>query len=347
MSDTKSSHLIVSDRGSNPYKSQSKLVSFIILIESKVNTKTLSTKANNMQCEFEEKTYENFLNLELGSKLLGSNLPVFSPGQVAEGLLGFDAAMFTTNPNFWRMFSPWWWLSPLLPPRSGLRLEPQLWEDMIHAIDSKQFPKFKCNVLIQYKRPQFISTSRGKEYYFWHQPYFRYNIEPKQQNILEQLDSAVSNRAIVVYACAAFWQYNELFDFNESGILIEHSNFVQPSRLSNHTRYTFINGRDPGEGFSEHVKVPNVSLLEKIDTLLNSNANDLSNSQFIKSLASVINQVMGKADENFRTNYESMLKRFNPPEHQFGHSIAEILSFLLTTNINWLIVCEQAQDGAT
>lgn len=53
-----------------------------------------------MHAEFEKKQYEQHLNLEL---LKGSNL-LFPPGQMLENTVGFDAALFTAHPKFWKHF---------------------------------------------------------------------------------------------------------------------------------------------------------------------------------------------------------------------------------------------------
>ena len=60
-----------------------------------------------MKVHFEEKTYESYFNNELDSK----SLIYFPPGQVLEGLLGFDAASYSQNRELWRMIGyPWSYL---------------------------------------------------------------------------------------------------------------------------------------------------------------------------------------------------------------------------------------------
>ena len=62
-----------------------------------------------MKVTFEEKQYENQMNLELACQEgLYKNKSLFSPGQVFEGALGFDAAMHSCNKNFWKIFYKDW-----------------------------------------------------------------------------------------------------------------------------------------------------------------------------------------------------------------------------------------------
>ena len=67
-----------------------------------------------MRCEFEEKTYEQYHNMEL----VGREKILFPPGQHQENLLGIDVALFSKNRKFWRMWGYYKWLI-LWPPATG------------------------------------------------------------------------------------------------------------------------------------------------------------------------------------------------------------------------------------
>lgn len=113
-----------------------------------------------MFCEFEEKQFEKLMDFELFD-----SLRLFPIGQVFEGSLGIDSAGFTRNKHFWRMLRRF-----CLP---GIHLGPNLWPLRGEDIDSDAFPSFRCNVFLQYKRPQYVSSKLGAEYSDWEQNYYR------------------------------------------------------------------------------------------------------------------------------------------------------------------------------
>ncbi len=85
----------------------------------------------------------------------------------------------------------------------------EVWEEFERIINDRDFPKFKFNIFIQYKRPEYIQSPRGTEYKDWGEPYFRYNILQHQQDILVQLEKNAGENAIVVYASPAFYRIKE------------------------------------------------------------------------------------------------------------------------------------------
>ncbi len=78
----------------------------------------------DLDCEFEEKSYEEPLNFEL--MLRGSLL--FAPGQVLENKLGIDAALFSKNPVFWKFFNGSRWHFPFSAiHRPGVVIDSKWW----------------------------------------------------------------------------------------------------------------------------------------------------------------------------------------------------------------------------
>ena len=90
-----------------------------------------------MKCEFEEKQFEGLLNYEL---MCGRNF-LYVPGQVTEGLLGFDAGIFSTHSKFWGYF--------VNLPRQGISISKTWWQNLEQ--DLEHFPPFKYNLFIQHK----------------------------------------------------------------------------------------------------------------------------------------------------------------------------------------------------
>jgi hypothetical protein len=60
-----------------------------------------------------------------------------------------------------------------------------------------------------------------------------------QQDILEILEAALASRAVVRYACAAFWRYRDLQNYQRSHTILEQSAFVSPSALTGHRFWTY------------------------------------------------------------------------------------------------------------
>ena len=112
-----------------------------------------------MDCEYEEKQYEQLMNYELAEK--GR---IYPAGQCLEKDIGIDAALFfSKNSKFWRKWND----SRSLNFRPGVNLSRKLWNIAERKLKSAAFPKFKCNLFIQYKRPESIKSPNGKQYPDW------------------------------------------------------------------------------------------------------------------------------------------------------------------------------------
>jgi hypothetical protein len=280
-----------------------------------------------MECEFEEKQYEYQMNRQLEKK----RSVTFVSGQVLENTIGIDAAILSYDPIFWSL-----WRAQ--NPKSGIRLSPKLWDFMKKHIDNDEFPaKFKYNVFMQYKRPEYISSPRANEFKTWNKPYFRYDIDDEQQDILCRLEQKVSKCAIVAYACPSFWRRKELWRYQANRRLVENSNFVQPIVLNGHKRYTFVKSGKDGIPFSEPKKTLGISLLEEIDKLSERQMPFESNSGFITSLYKNVREVVDKSSEEFREGYYLILESAGPLEHNLARSLAGILTFCFMVNVSWAI----------
>jgi len=281
-----------------------------------------------LQCEFEEKQYEQPLNYELASKRR-----IYPAGQRFENKLAIDAAIFSRNPEFWKLWkdvSGFGW-------RAGLKLTPDLWDNIEQVVNSDLFPKFKFNLFVQHKRPEYISSPSGAEYFFWNQPYFRYNIVDNQQKILHKLERRVSSEAIVVYACPSFWRRADLWRYM-NGKLVENSNFVQPTSLQGHGRYTFLKGGNFGGAFSEPREIPSLNILADIDRVFEKDIRFESNTQFLRKLAMTVRAVIKEdSDPETREAFLSIERTIGFPEHEFGNDLVSILTFTYITVTTWAI----------
>jgi hypothetical protein len=196
------------------------------------------------RAEFEEKSYEIAAAIELGA--MGH---VFSPGQVLEGRLGFDAAT-APDPSsslLWQLLS--------VPRPRGLLLIPPLW-----SVGSRptpgDLPGWPVSLILQYKRPEYMWGARAAQWKLWRRPYFRFRRTGKQQRILKRLEVRVGSGAVVRYAAPAFWRQSELEAAHLSRTVLAQSGFVSPTAMGSHAVWTYTEpgryGRANPDGPPQH-----------------------------------------------------------------------------------------------
>lgn len=200
--------------------------------------------------EFEEKSFEGPLN----AQLLAGSPYLYTPGQVLESALGFDAAMLCHRMEFWSL----WGRS--VPP--GLIPLPGWWHPS--PVPLPALPQFNLNLFLQYKRSQRLERSNATEWQHWTQPYFRYDIVGHQQAALEACATSLGGNGLVAYAAPAFISLAELFQHTSSGTLVSETNFVEAVNLNSHGRYTYASAGTAGIALSEPTEIPPVSLSEDL-----------------------------------------------------------------------------------
>jgi len=181
--------------------------------------------------EFEEKSYEIAMAIELSAER-GFVLP---PGQVAEKVLGYDAAATPSPSN-----SIWGVLGVKRP--NGLVLIPPLWATGVRPAASR-LPTVPISLILQYKRPEYLSAPQAKQWKLWGRPYFRFQRTPHQHRALAQLERSIGTRGLVRYASPAFWQYTELEAASLRRQVATSSGYVSPGALGRHHVWTY---RVPG-----------------------------------------------------------------------------------------------------
>jgi len=282
-----------------------------------------------MECEFEEKQYEQLMNYELAEK--GQ---IYPAGQCLEKDLGIDAALFFSPSSFfWRR----WNNLDTFVKKHGVKLSAALWDVAEDKLRSGKFPKFKCNLFIQYKRPERISSPNGKEYKRWKQPYFRYSIKEHQQDALSMLERRTAPHALVVYACASFSKIEDLWQHAERNALVQNSNFCQPHDLIGHYRYTFVQNMKNGHACSEPAEVEGIDLLHEMGKLLEKPAPFEDNVQFLVQLAKNIEVSIGDLRHETGIWFNLIKDAMTYPEHRLARSIATILAFNFSVNTSWEI----------
>ena len=280
-----------------------------------------------MECEFEEKQYEQLMNYELAEK--GQ---IYPAGQCLEKDLGIDAALFfSQNARFWKQ----WNSSNTFNKKPGVKLGTELWEIAEQKLRSGKFPKFKCNLFLQYKRPESIQSPNGKEYSYWNEPYLRYSIKEHQQETLCALERKTVPNALVVYACATFGGIDDLWRHAERNTLVQNSNFVQPHNLIGHHRYTFVHDKEGGHARSEPAKIEGINLLYEMGNLLQKHTNFIDNVQFILHLSKNIEMTIESLDQKPNRWFYKIKDAIKYSEHQLARSFATIFAFNLFANTAW------------
>jgi hypothetical protein len=193
------------------------------------------------RAQFEEKTYETAYTIELALGL-GGNIAVFSPGQVLEKLLGFDAA---ANPDATHVL----WSVLSLPRPPGVRLVPSLWGGApISQPAFTALPSYPVSVFFQFKRPEFLNGPRAKQWHLWHGPYYRFARSVDQQRVLARLERRLGPQAVVRYAAPAFHTLGEFETAQVSGTVISRSGHVRPEVLRRHKVWTYDQPGAAGRG---------------------------------------------------------------------------------------------------
>lgn len=279
-----------------------------------------------MKCRFAEKWYEQCLNFELITESR-----FFAPSQPQEGIIGFDAAIFTNNPIFLGLFNTPQHID------QGIVIDPAIWDNG-RNLNSQELPKFKYNLFIQHKRPEYIKSPRGFEYPDWNNPYFRYDVDEDQQSALSNLERHVHDYSLVVYACPAFWTVEEFTRHYAAGELVENSNFVSTTVLDGHDRYSFTAGGTNGRVHSKSKIVDTVDIKKEIKILSEMRPKFEDNKKFISALANSVDDTINKIEGSVHDNFYTLLNRFKQSKrNELDDSIATIFAFLLISNSSLLI----------
>jgi hypothetical protein len=211
--------------------------------------------------EFEEKEYE----FPLYRELVGASLSLWTPGQVLEGNLGFDAALSVAN-TFWSMVD-----RPVVPgvelARYGLSpMDPRLGRGTIAARD--ELPDFSLNLFLQVKRPHvYREPPQTLIDNGLNAPVWFFQVTPHQQVLLETLANHLGAGADVSYAAAAFTTKRELFALSREQKLVAKSSFPPAATLSGHERWAYDAGGAQGVGYSDPAPLRSPSLIERITKL--------------------------------------------------------------------------------
>jgi len=238
-----------------------------------------------MIVDYEEKVYENYFNIELSR--LGSIFPI---GQVAEGILGFDAGAYL-NPHARSAV----FMRKQCRCCASRRWDGVRFSEITHMFSNRcnTIPNIKLNALFQYKKPEFLNSRNAKEWGDWKSSYYRYHIYAKQQNILNRIAMCLGDKIIALYAAPAIAEWNELVQTAEEQKIIEMSNLIEVKKIASHSRVTYIDGAHPAHLHSkveEGEQFNLIAFLEKREKTYTKNIEDVIN--FIVSSGKAVEEII-------------------------------------------------------
>jgi hypothetical protein len=191
-----------------------------------------------LKANFEEKQFESAFTSELTRGSLKNQ--VFSSGQVLEHILGYDAAT-NAGPDhvIWSVLGA--------PRPRGVALLPTLWTPG-QTPKAGTLPTSLVSLILQFKRPEFMSRRDSAQWHLWHGRYYRFHRNDEQHRILLRLESRLGGEAEVRYASPAFHKLNELEAAQITGTVISKTGFASPHDLQSHKVWTYQGAGSIGRG---------------------------------------------------------------------------------------------------
>lgn len=285
-----------------------------------------------MRAKFEEKTYESYFNNEL-SRYCDIYFP---PGQVQEGSLGFDSAVYSSGRRLWKKVGYPFWFCPPFEGVELIEIASEMERFLRTTIDG--IPQMKANLLFQYKKPEYITSTNGREWTHWNTPYYRYDIYGEQQRLLMQIDRRFGNKTLILYACPAMHRIDDLVNAYTNRQIIDSSNFRKASELDGHQRNTFTKSGKYSIACSAPKKIDNFQLIEALQSLnAGNNGNEISNYWFIRNFREQLVSVISE-DPYYGVSFNKVNEHYAQfKEYSLLYSHLILSNFKLLTGIQWLV----------
>jgi len=291
--------------------------------------------------EFEEKTYEAPLynQLERGQRNL------FTPGQVMEGVVGFDRGVFLSHVALWQTLG---YKSPL----HGAALAYYDWPITWGPVNPPtQLPRFKLNLFLQAKRPDHYKRKPKavRKLGGVSAPLWSFRITPHQQKLLEVLAETIKGRGHVAYASAAFHTNAALFAHTKMRTIVQNSTFPSVTKLKGHDTWYYWMPGASGAANPDAENIEEPSLLDRIRTLAGESKPyetgditwlDATARQVIASALSTegSGHAIGAHFLNDLQTLDRLAQSYDLPPSMLAY--AQISLFTIHFDLNWLVVVE-------
>ena len=289
--------------------------------------------------EFEEKEFE----IPLYNELANGSPFLWSPGQVLEQSLGIDGAQLTYDATLWKLLG----LGQQIPRGVPLNRLASLLRRR------RLLPSFRCNLLLQIKRPYYMMNRTNG--YHGSCPYYRFTLDHDQQVVLERVATKVADRAFVGYMSPAFYKLTDLYNYIVTSSLVLQSTVVEVNLLTNHRHWAYDRPGTHGVACSDPKEINGEPLTDIIEKLIDINYgnkflndNEVSKERInkeLKELADSIYEVcveeckpgnwIGDSTRDWLKLTESHWDK-NTPESIIN--FAKIQRFCYINGISWFVV---------
>jgi hypothetical protein len=292
--------------------------------------------------EFEEKAYEGPLynQLERGNNLL------FTPGQVLEKTLGFDAGLFVAQAAIWETLG-------YKTPLQGAALAYYDWPFAWKLKQPKEkIPRFRLNLFLQAKRPDFYTRRPRslKKLNTISAPLWSFRVTRHQQRRLQRMSETLEGKAHVAYASPAFHTYTDLFRHTQRRTMVQNSSFPSVEILKDHDAWYYQRPGAQGAANPNPESIEEPSLLDRIAGLARAtDAFDGGDLRWLDLTARGVIDAAAAADEvtiDGRTAHffddlqtlERLTERYEIPESLRAY--ARVALFTIRFDLNWLVVAD-------
>ena len=265
--------------------------------------------------EFEEKEFESKLVFSLGT-----SGEFWTPGQVLEHRCGTEIAVAATREVFRVLGQPW---------HSGIRLDDPRWWRLITkgwARAGTPPPDFRANAFLQVKRSmrykKVVTRLRAMGFTT---PGWCFDVTPQQQAVMEGLETALANDAVVTYAAPVFDTRADLFRHSRAGTLLSNTTFPTASALQGHGRWAYASGGAVGVALSEPKSVEGDTLPDRIVKLrLWSSSRTVGSdiSTFVQQLTSLLKALQVTASK-IPDGHESLRDLFTHMTESAGAELSD------------------------
>lgn len=196
-----------------------------------------------MKPDFEEKTFEVAANTELA--LLGAGLScpgcgghhcvfcgeqhqvpavdLWAPGQVLEGVLGFDVLVDLDGE------------ASDLQALLGVAIPAGMnWKSHFGGVTGVGSAPKWASIFIQYKRSDWVTRRHGVFKTKFSGPFHRFDVDPDQHALLAGLREAAAGEALVIYAAPRFHANDDMLHYRRNRLVLERTAFIEVESGADH-----------------------------------------------------------------------------------------------------------------